>query len=153
MLCKTFWVFLVLCALTGCADQQKTATWEDLYTREVRLPDGTKYRVEVATKPFEMSRGLMFRDSMAADRGMLFIYGKAGQYPVWSYQNRISLDVIWMDNNRIINEIVPNQQPCTSDSASKCPQAGGHFRSQFVLELNAGEAAKHKLKPGDRLDF
>jgi hypothetical protein len=84
MQCKTFWVLLVLCTGTGCVDQQKTATWEDLYTREVRLPDGYKYRVEVATKPFEMTRGLMFRDSLAPDRGMLFIYGQAGQYPVWA---------------------------------------------------------------------
>jgi uncharacterized protein len=153
MQCKTFWVLLVLCAGTGCVDSQKTATVEDLYSRVVRMPDGAKYRAEVVTKPFDMSRGLMFRDSLAADRGMLFIYGSAGRYPVWAYQNRIPLDVIWMDQNRLITEIVANQQPCKAESANKCPQSGGTFRSLFVLELNAGIAAKHNLKPGDRLDF
>ncbi|MBI2686940.1 MAG: DUF192 domain-containing protein [Acidobacteria bacterium] len=150
---KTFWVLLVVTALTACVDQQKTATMEDLYTREVRMPDGVRYRAEVASKPFDMSRGLMFRDSLAGDRAMLFVYGQAGRYPIWTYQNRIALDVIWLDQNRIINEIIPGLQPCKTDSANKCPQYGGAFRSLYVLETNAGVAAKHKLKPGDRLDF
>ena len=117
------------------------------------MPDGEKYRAEVATKQFDMAKGLMFRDKLDADRGMLFIYGEAGMYPVWTYQNKIPLDVIWMDQNRLIQEIVPNVPPCQSESAKKCPQYGGTARSLYVLETNAGVAAKHKLKPGDRLDF
>lgn len=150
---QTYWVLLVVAFLAACGDGPKTATIDDLYTREVRMPDGEKYRAEVATKPFDMTKGLMFRDSLPADRGMLFIYGQAGRYPVWTYQNRIPIDVIWMDQNRLITEIVSGLQPCKSDSANKCPQSGGTFRSLFVLETNAGVAAKHNLKPGDRLDF
>lgn len=150
---KTFWVLLVLSFLTACTDSKKTATLEDLYTREVRMPNGEKYRVEVATSKFDMSRGMMFRDSLAPDRGMLFIHGEPGLYPYWTYQVRIPLDLIWLDQNRLISEIVPNAQPCKMESASKCPKYGGNRRALFVLELNAGQAAKHNLKPGDRLDF
>ena len=150
---KTFWVLRVLSFLSACADSTKTATLEDLHTREVRLPNGEKYRAEVVTSKFDMSRGMMFRDSLAPDRGMLFIHGEPGLYAYWTYQVRIPLDLIWMDQNRLVTEIVPNAQPCKSDSASTCPKFGGNKRSLFVLELNTGMAAKHKLKPGDRIDF
>ncbi len=150
---RTYLVLVVLVLLGGCGGTSKTATMDDLYSRELRLPDGVKFRAEVATKPFEMARGLMFRDELPADRAMLFVYGKSGQYPVFTYQVRIPIDAIWMDQNRIINEIVPDIPPCKSTSARQCPQYGGTFRSLYVIEWNAGTAAKHKLKAGDRLDF
>lgn len=146
-------MLVVLSLLAGCVDQNKTATLEDFYTREVKLPDGARFRAEVVTSKFDMSRGMMFRDSLAPDRGMLFIHGEPGKYPYWMYQVRIPLDLIWMDQNRLVTEIVPNVEPCKSESAVKCPQIGGNRRALFVLELNAGMAGKHKLKLGDRLDF
>jgi len=151
---QTKWVLLVAALLAGCGDDpKKTATRDDLYARVVKMPDGTKYRAEVVTSKFDMSRGMMFRDSLAADRGMLFIHGEPGLFPYWTYQVRIPLDMIWLDQNRLITEIVPNAEPCKMDSASKCPHFGGNKRSLYILELNAGAAAKHNLKPGDRLDF
>ena len=150
---QIYWVLVVLSGLAGCVDRTKTATLEDLYTREVKMPDGARYRAEVVTGKFDMSRGMMFRDSLAPDRGMLFIHGEPGKYPYWMYQVRLPLDLIWIDQNRLITEIVPNVEPCKSESAVKCPQIGGNRRSLFILELNAGTAAKHNLKPGDRLDF
>ena len=150
---QIYWVLVVLSGLAGCVDRTKTATLEDLYTREVKMPDGARYRAEVVTGTFDMSRGMMFRDSLAPDRGMLFIHGEPGKYQYWMYQVRLPLDLIWIDQNRLITEIVPNVEPCKSESAAKCPQIGGNRRSLFILELNAGTAAKHSLKPGDRLDF
>lgn len=150
---QTYWVLLVVAFLTACAEETKTATLEDLYTRNVRMPDGAIYKAEVVTKKFDMSRGMMFRDSLAPGHAMLFIHGEPGLYSYWLYQVRIPLDLIWMDQNRLITEILPNAEPCRKQSASQCPQYGGHRRSLFVLELNAGTAAKHNLKPGDRLDF
>jgi len=150
---KTFWVVVVLSALGGCTSKMKTATIEDLYTREVKFPDGAVYKAEAVSKPFDMSRGLMFRDSLAADRGMLFVNGEPGKYPIRTYNNRIPLDAIWLDQNKLIIEIVPNIAPCKAASANECPRYGGTFRSLFLLEFNAGTAEKHKLKPGDRLNF
>ena len=151
---QTKWVLLVAALLAACAgDPKKTATRDDLYTREVRMPDGTKYSAEVAIGRFDMTRGMMFRDSLAADRGMLFINGEPGLFPYWTYQVRIPLDMIWLDQNRIVTEIVSNAEPCKMESAAKCPHFGGHQRSLYILEFNAGTAARHKLKPGDRLDF
>jgi uncharacterized membrane protein (UPF0127 family) len=150
---QTYWVLVVLSLLTGCTGGPKTATLEDLYTREVKLPNGARFRAEVVTKKFDMTRGMMFRDSLAPDRGMLFIHGEPGQYPYFMYQVRIPLDLIWMDQNRLVSEIVSDVQPCKSESARQCPEVGGNRRALFVLELNAGMANKNGLKLGDRLDF
>ena len=150
---QTYSVLVVLFFLAGCVNREKTATLEDLYTREVKFPDGARFRAEVVTSKFDMSRGMMFRDSLAPGHGMLFVHGEPGNYPYWMYQVRIPLDLIWLDQNRLITEIVPNVEPCKSESAAKCPQIGGARRSLIVLEFNAGVAEKHKLKPGDRLDF
>ena len=145
---------LAVLALSGsCGGPRKTATLEDLYTREVRFPDGARFRAEVVTKPFDMARGMMFRDSLPADRGMLFIHQEPGLYQYFMYQTRIPLDIIWLDQNRLVTEIAASTPPCKDTSASRCPQYGGTRRSLYVLELNAGIAAKHGLKPGDRLDF
>lgn len=149
---QTYLVFLVLATAAGCSGPKK-ATLDDLYSRPVRMPDGTVYTAEVVTKAFDMTRGLMFRDKLEADRGMLFVYNAAGNYPVWTYQTRIAIDTIWMDPNRLITEIVPNIEPCKSESARQCPQYGGKTRAMYVLEVNAGVAARHNLKPGDRLHF
>jgi uncharacterized membrane protein (UPF0127 family) len=150
---QTYWVLVVFVLFSACTGERKTATLDDLYSRDVKLPDGSRFRAEVVTKKFDMTRGMMFRDFLAPDRGMLFIHGEPGLFPYWMYQVRIPLDLIWMDHNHLITEIVPNAPPCQSESAAKCPQFGGTKRSVFVLELNAGLAAKHNLKPGDRLDF
>jgi uncharacterized protein len=140
--------------LAACQPEgPKTATLDDLRSTDVRFPNGAKFRAEMAYKPYEITRGLMFRDSLPPDRGMLFLNKEPALYAFWMYNVRIPLDMIWMDSNRIVTEIVPDVPPCKSEKASECPKYGGRVRSQFVLEINAGLAAKNGLKPGDRLDF
>ena len=148
---QTFLAGVVL-LLAGCAKEDQAATMEDLTTREIKFPDGAKIRAEMLYKPFDMARGMMFRDSLGADRGMLFINKTAGVHKSWMYNVRIPLDIIYIDNNLHISEIVANAPPCTAAKASLCPSYGS-ARSQFMLEVNAGFAAKHNLKVGDRLDF
>jgi uncharacterized membrane protein (UPF0127 family) len=103
-------------------------------------------------RPEDMMRGMMFRDSLEEDRGMLFIHGGAGNYPYYMYQVRIPLDIIWLDQNRSIVEISANTPPCTS-AASECPRYGGKQTALFVLELAGGMAAKYNLHTGQRLEF
>lgn len=143
-------LLVLLLALLGCGD--KPVTLEEYQTQVVTLPDGTKIRAEVMTHPTDMMRGMMFRDSLPADRGMLFIHGSLGPYPYWMYQVRIPLDIIWMDMNRRIVEISPNTPPCQK-KATECPNYGGHEKALFVLELAGGMAAKHNLRVGAALSF
>lgn len=109
-------------------------------------------RVETMLTRFELLRGMMFRTSLASDRGMLFVEPKAGQYSYWMYQTLIPLDIIWLDSNRNIVEIVQNAQPCKTQ-ASKCPQYGGNRISSYVIEIPGGMAKKFGLQVGQQLQW
>jgi uncharacterized protein len=142
-------LFLVL-GLTSCNDSTKL---EDLNATEITFPNGNKILAETMIRQLDLTRGLMFRDSLAQDRGMLFIHGKQQHWQYWMYNVRFPLDVIWMDRDRRIVEIVRNTQPCTSKKSSDCPRYGGNADALYVLELNAGGAAKQGLNIGDLLSF
>jgi hypothetical protein len=89
-------VILLAIALAVVACGPKPATLEDMNTRLVTLPNGQGIRAEVMSATQDMMRGMMFRDALAADRGMLFVHQQPGNYPYWMFQVRIPLDMIWM---------------------------------------------------------
>jgi uncharacterized membrane protein (UPF0127 family) len=146
---------LLLCALllAACSGGLETIRPGELTTRQVVLPDGTKILAESMRQELDMTRGMMFRDSLAEDRGMLFTHGAPGRYPYWMYQVKIPLDIIWMDSRGYVVEILAKVPPCPSKSARECPNYGGTQDAQYVLELAAGMAAKHNLRVGDRILF
>ncbi len=143
-------LLLLALALAGCGS--KPAALDDYGTRLVTLPGGQQVRAETMIDPRDQARGMMFRDSLAADRGMLFLHRELGNYPYWMYQVRIPLDMIWMNSDHRVVEIAADVPPCKTDSAH-CPTYGGHFRAQYVLELAGGMAAKYGIKAGDTLEF
>jgi uncharacterized membrane protein (UPF0127 family) len=96
-------------------------------------------------------RGMMFREKLDPDRGMLFLHKPAGNYTYWMYQVKIPLDIIWMDDQGTIVEIAANVPPCPHTAASQCPVYGGTKKSQVVLELAGGMAAKYGLEAGMRV--
>jgi hypothetical protein len=138
--------------LNGCGGGQDQGL-KALNLREVKLPDGQIIQAETAIAPEELERGLMFRESLAPDRGMLFVHNTEGQYPYWMYHCKISLDMIWMDRQRRIVEIAENVPPCPPGPPEQCPNYGGHAAALFVLELAAGQAARHGLKNGQVIEF
>jgi len=142
---------LPLALLLGCSSD-KSSTMEDLTSAVVTLPGGQKIKAERMVLTTDLARGMMFRDSLAADRGMLFFHEREGTYSYWMYQTRIPLDIVWMDRFRRIVEIVANAPPCKT-VASQCAHYGGNQRAQFVLELAGGMASKYGLKTGDILEF
>jgi uncharacterized membrane protein (UPF0127 family) len=149
MLRALFPLFLLLLASCGEAPTKL----EDLNATEITFPNGTKMLAETMLQQLDLTRGMMFRDSLAQDRGMLFVYAKDQNTPFWMYQVHFPLDIVWMDHDRRIVEIVPGAQPCTSKKSSECPLYGGHGKALYVLELNAGAAQKLHLKTGDVLGF
>jgi uncharacterized protein len=137
--------------LSACGE--KPSTMEDLTSTVVTFPNHTKITAQSMREQIDMTRGMMFRDSLPADHGMLFFHGKMGKYTYWTYQNRIPLDFIWIDHDHKIVEMELNIPPCASKAAHECAQYGGHEDASYVLEVNAGTAAKNALKVGNRLDF
>jgi uncharacterized membrane protein (UPF0127 family) len=137
--------------LAGCGE--KPSTLEEVNSIEIVLPNGTKILAEPVQKRMDMVRGMMFRNSLGPHSGMLFMYGKEDSMPYWTFQVRIPLDIIWVDHGHRVVELSLNTPPCTSLQSQACPSYGGHEKAQFVLEVNAGVAAKNQVKVGDVLDF
>ncbi len=138
-------------ALTGCGGGSSDGL-NALNSREVKLPDGKVVVAETAVRPEQLAQGLMYRESLAEDRGMIFFHNAESFYPYWMKNCKISLDMIWMDKDRRIVEIAPKVPPCPPDTET-CPSYGGHEMAMFVLELGAGQAAKHGLRKGQVIEF
>jgi len=156
---KLLWTYgtallLVLAAgvtLTGCGGGASDGL-HALNSREVKLPDGKVVTAETAVRPDELAKGLMYRESLADNRGMLFFHPVENFYPYWMKNCKIALDMVWMDQSRRVVEVAPNVPPCPPD-AENCPSYGGHEKAMYVLELGAGQAAKHGVRKGLVIDF
>jgi uncharacterized membrane protein (UPF0127 family) len=147
---KLITVSAALFLFAGCGSKNDAGS---LNTTEVTFPNGKTVLVETMLRDVDQMRGMMFRDALAKDRGMLFVHTADENHPYWMYQVRIPLDMIWMDHSRRIVEIAANAPPCPSASARECPSFGGHEKSRYVLELAGGGAALYGLKVGDQLNF
>jgi hypothetical protein len=117
---------------------------------EVSFPDGTVVAVEIADTPALQTRGLMFREHLAPNEGMVFVFDEPGPHPFWMKNTLIPLDMIWLDAARRILTIAHSVPPCKADPCPTYPHAG---RAQYVVEVVGGFAKKHRLKEGDQLVF
>jgi uncharacterized membrane protein (UPF0127 family) len=143
-------LLLLVLAWTGCNSSEQSA--DVLGMRTVTLPAGQKIRAEVEMTPEDMQKGMMFRDSLPHDRGMLFIHQAPGLYPYWMFQCKIPLDIIWMDSSHRVVEISADTPACKTE-ASQCPNYGGHQQAQYVLELGGGEARRLGVAVGQTIQF
>ncbi|MCZ2149944.1 MAG: DUF192 domain-containing protein [Bryobacterales bacterium] len=137
--------------MTGCNRQGSSG--DAISLKPVTLPGGQQVMAEVMLRPEDMMRGMMYRSSLAPDRGLLFVHGRPGKYTYWMHNVRVPLDIIWMDSGRRIVEMSLNTPPCLEQDPVKCPQYGGKEDAQFVLELAGGMAAKYGLAVGQIVSF
>ncbi len=112
---------------------------------------GTRYQVELAQDDASRARGLMFRDRMDGDRGMLFIHDRQEPQAYWMKNTRIPLDILYFDDGRRLVSQQRDVPPCSAGDA--CPPYPSFRPARYVLELNAGQAEKLKLEDGTELVF
>ena len=110
---------------------------------------GQRYKVEIADDDAERARGLMFRDEMEKDRGMLFIHEAEEPQAYWMKNTRIPLDILYFDNSLRLVSQQRDVPPCALGDG--CPPYPSNAPARYVLELNAGEAARLKLENGAQL--
>jgi len=108
------------------------------------------FYVELAQTPEQRNRGLMFRNKLEENRGMLFVFDHEGVYSFWMKNTFIPLDIIWLNENKEVVYIEKNAQPCLED---KCPSFKPDKEAKYVLEINGGMVDKIGLKLGDYLTF
>ena len=137
--------------LAGCGE--RASTMADINSTDVTLANGTKLVCQTMKEDIDLTRGLMFLDSLPPGHGMLFEYPLQRPHPAWMYQVKFAIDAIWMDNNHSIDQMVLNIPPCIGHPAHECPHYGGDRNSSFMLQAPAGFVKQQGLKIGDRLDF
>lgn len=112
------------------------------------LPDSTVVSLELALTDQERILGLMFRDTLPPSSGMLFIFERDDYLPFWMKDTLIALDFIWLDKQGRVVDLRPNVPPCKLDP---CPSYKPSKPARAMLEVPAGTAAAHGVKPGSVL--
>jgi uncharacterized membrane protein (UPF0127 family) len=108
------------------------------------------FDIEVADTPEERETGLMFREQLASNSGMLFIFEKEDVYDFWMKNTLIPLDIIWIDENKKIIFIKENAEPCKTE---KCELFGPNEKAKYVLEINEGLTEEIGLKVGNKVEY
>lgn len=117
-------------------------------TAYVIFADGWRVDVEVAATDEARARGLMFRDALREEEGMLFAFDVPRRYGFWMKNVRIPLDIIWLDARRRVVWIVEEAPPCAADP---CPTYLPRVEASYVLEVAAGFVRRHGVAAGDVL--
>ena len=116
--------------------------------KKIRV-SGITIVVELAdTFPRQM-KGLMFRENLPDNMGMLFIFDNDDFHSVWMMNMMISLDVIWLDSETKVVDIARNIQPCQGYCSEHKPSE----KSRYFLEINSGFADKYGIKIGDQVQI
>lgn len=110
---------------------------------------GKQVFVEYARTPSQHAKGLMHRESLDENSGMLFVFSQETFYPFWMKNTLIPLDIIWINSNMKIVDI-KTAQPCTTP---QCPTYVPNDIAKYVLEVNGDWAQKNNIKIGDTVDL
>jgi len=139
-----FFLLGCLIAVAACGSQ------EGLTPVRILAPDGAlrgEFQAELATTPAQLAQGLMYRQELGPDRGMLFVFPEVTQTSFWMKNTLIPLDMIFIGADKRIVSIVENAAPQTTTPRS----AEGPF--QYVLEVEGGRSAALGVQPGDKAEF
>lgn len=104
------------------------------------------YKVEIADEKSERTKGLMYRESLDEDKGMIFVYEEEVKPAFWMKNTLIPLDMVFMDKDSKVVDYFVNVPPCEADP---CPHYIPNNNAQYVVELNAGQVGKMGLQRGD----
>lgn len=137
-------LLMFIIPVSGCLSRQGAAD-EDMV-----CISGQCFTVEVVDTAGTRALGLMHRDSLDQDRGMLFIFDYAGTYPFWMKNTLIPLDIIWIGSDMRIVAISKNTPPCEADP---CPLYEPGVKSLYALEINAGLSDMHGFDVGDSVEI
>ena len=108
------------------------------------------FSVEIVKTEQERAQGLMNREFLEENSGMLFIFEQEAKHTFWMKDTKIPLDIIWIDKDKTIVYIKKNAIPCIEDP---CPIYYPSAEALYVLELNAGSTKLYEIAENDKLQF
>ena len=126
-----------------------TIIYTNKYVKTASIPsvniDEHVFNVLTATTLDEQKKGLGNRASLDQNSGMLFIFNMPGNYGFWMKDMEFPLDIIYINNNKIISIFTLKKPNSNSQLQIVYPQSP----SKYVLEINAGLSKKYNFKIGD----
>jgi uncharacterized protein len=133
-------LFLFICRVGGC-NQAPTPPPPG----SVRMQIGTgSFILEVAANEPARRQGLMNRDSMPPDHGMLFVFPEELPLSFWMKNTRIPLDILYIDASGYIVSIKKMKPHDLTSIPSDAP-------AKYAIELNAGTATRVNIKVGNQI--
>ena len=103
------------------------------------------YRAEVADSFLKREKGLQNRATLADGRGMIFVFLKNGRTAFWMKDTRISLDMLFIRDGRIV-DIADSKKPLSEDLIIPSQDY------RYVLEIPGGDAVRHGINVGDAIE-
>ncbi|HKX12881.1 MAG TPA: DUF192 domain-containing protein [bacterium] len=138
-----FFLFFVSCGGSGNGGPE-------LLPVKILAPDGNlrrEFQAELADDPTERSQGLMWRQELGKDRGMLFVFPQDTQGPFWMKNTLIPLDIIFISADKKIVSIAERATPQTTTPR----EPAGPYR--YVLEIEGGRGDELGIQAGDGVEF
>jgi uncharacterized membrane protein (UPF0127 family) len=130
---------------SAASNQQAAAAQPKVY---IETPTGeVAVNVEVVATEAKVERGLMYREALALDAGMLFMMGREKAWSFWMRNTLIPLDMLFITRAKVVGGIVENAEPKT-ETLRKVD-----VPSLYVLEVNGGWSKQHGVAAGAKVRF
>ena len=146
--------FLLVSCNTSSENASETLTTEEItFTKQGELQiykaDSTTeaLNIEFAETDYETATGLMYRDAMEENQGMLFIFGSPSVHSFYMKNTEFSLDILYLTEDQKIATIAANAKPFSEESLSS------EVPIQYALEIKGGMAEKWNVKVGDSVSW
>ncbi len=142
-----FLLVIVLIVFVGMASNFKSLfQGEEPYV----IINSQKIYVEIADSSEEKKQGLSGRESLAENKGMLFIYPEPGNYSFWMKEMRFNLDFVFINDQKVV-DLKENIPFSKEGEEPQTIRAEAEFDK--VLEVNQGTIKEMNIKVGDEVDF
>jgi len=114
----------------------------------VSFANAYRLDVEIADTRALREYGLMHREQLDENKGMLFVYPDQDLRGVWMKNTLLALDILFLSADHKIVSMLPNLTPCRRDP---CPAFTSGVPAQYMLEVNAGFIDRHKIEIGQEV--
>ena len=144
-------LFLVLMALLLISGALLFNSPGQTQVINVKFASGAVLKSEVADTPEKLLFGLAFRPVLLEDEAMLYIFGESGPHRVWTKEFQFPVDIIWVDESKIVVHLEKNSPPCSDNPCTWYGPPPNDAR--YILEANAGFIAREKVAIGNQVKF
>lgn len=153
------WAFIVLFSLSAVSACKERSSSESIKTETITFSKEGELQifkndslvrtldVEFAETDYEVQTGLMYRNSMEDNQGMLFIFPDVAMHSFYMKNTEFPLDIIFIDENQRVASFQKNAQPLNEAGLSS------QVPVKYVLEINAGLSDRWNLIEGDSIAF